>query len=697
MSFPTAKGVLVNPAPIAGATLAIEDLSLAYQTSAGPNLALRHVSLQVARGETYGLVGESGCGKSTAALAMLGYLAPGARRLSGSVRVQEHDLLQASAAQLRSLRGPVVAMVHQDPIGALNPVLTLGAQLLETLRTHRPAAMQAMRSEVVAMLGRVALPEPESFMGRDPHQASGGQLQRIAIAMALLARPRLLVLDEPTTGLDVTVEAEVAKLVAELAREFDMAVVYISHNLGLIARVCDRIGVMYAGELVEEGAAQTVFARPQHPYTRALIACLPRWQAGSASVRMATIPGRVPRLGAAPTGCAFAPRCAHVVASVCVEAGPIAMRVASTASIVRCPRAGVLDDVPAAAAGCTREKPPHAPGASLQAVGKTYERSGGLLARLLPSRAAPAPAVADVSFDVPRGEIVALVGESGSGKSTLARLLAGLEQSTAGSIRFRGVDITNLRPRERPASVAGAVQIVFQNPDRTLNPAHRVRRILARALRRASASNTETPKQRIAQLLERVSLPPETADQWPHAWSGGQRQRVAIARALAGDPALVLADEPVSALDVSVQGAIINLLLEVRETTGAAVLFISHDLALVQVIADQVVVLRRGRVMESGPRDAVFAPPYHPYTHSLLVAAGVLAAPPAPTQPQPERLGHAGCVNASDCQQRIGPVCWQQLPPVQQAGPGHRIACHRPLSELQGSVVSEGSKGEIHA
>ena len=685
----SAPGTAANTASTTATTLAMEDLSLTYETSAGPILALRHVSLRVARGETYGLVGESGCGKSTAALAMLGYPAPGARWLGGAVRVQEHDLLQASAAQLRSLRGPVVAMVHQDPIGALNPVLTLGAQLLETLRTHRPAAVQAMRSEVVAMLGRVALPEPESFMGRYPHQASGGQLQRIAIAMALLARPRLLVLDEPTTGLDVTVEAEVARLVAELAREFDMAVVYISHNLGLIARVCDRIGVMYAGELVEEGTAQDVFARPQHPYTRALIACLPQWAAGSAPARLATIAGRVPRLGAAPTGCVFAPRCAHVLAPVCLQAGPIAMRVASTACIVRCARAGALDAAPAGAAARAHEKPPRTPGASLQAVGKTYERSGGLLARLLPSRAASTAAVADVSFDVPGGEIVALVGESGSGKSTLARLLAGLETSTAGTILFRGVDITNLRPRERPASVAGAVQIVFQNPDRTLNPAHRVRRILARALRRSKAPGPGNLEQRITQLLERVSLPPETADQWPHALSGGQRQRVAIARALAGDPALVLADEPVSALDVSVQGAIINLLLEVRETTGAAVLFISHDLALVQVIAHQVVVLRRGRVMESGPRDAVFAPPYHPYTHSLLVAAGVLAALPAPTLPQPERPGHAGCVHASDCHQRVGAVCWQQPPTVQQAGPGHRIACHRPLSELQGSVVPE--------
>ncbi len=484
----------------AGSTgLSVEDLSLAYETSAGRILALRNVSFSVARGETYGLVGESGCGKSTAALAMLGYLAPNARWLGGKVLVQGHDLLRASPAELRTLRGPVVAMVHQDPIGALNPVLTLGAQLVETLRAHRPACAHAMRSEVVAMLGQVALPEPESFMARYPHQASGGQLQRIAIAMALLAQPKLLVLDEPTTGLDVTVEAAVANLVSELARQFDMAVVYISHNLGLIARVCDRIGVMYAGELVEQGDAGAVFARPQHPYSRALMACLPQVMAGPAPARLATIAGRVPQLVAAPTGCVFAPRCLHSVSSLCVEAGPIAMVATSSSSTVRCVRVGALDHLQASLAMRTPAPQVRPPGVSLQALWKTYERGGGLLARLLPSLAASTPALADVSFDVGAGEIVALVGESGSGKSTLARLVAGLEFSTAGSIQYRGVDITNLPARSRPASVAGAVQIVFQNPDRTLNPSHRVRRILARALRRARVPGPGTLEQRIRQ------------------------------------------------------------------------------------------------------------------------------------------------------------------------------------------------------
>jgi peptide/nickel transport system ATP-binding protein len=676
-------------------TLAIDGLTIAYTGETGRTLAVRDLSLTVASGETYGLVGESGCGKSTAALAMLGYLPPNGRRLAGRLLLEGEDLMSASAQRLRALRGPGVAMVHQDPVGALNPVLTLGRQLLETLRAHRPASEQAMREQAIAMLGRVALPEPASFLGRYPHQASGGQLQRIVIAMALLARPRLLVLDEPTTGLDVTVEAEVARLVADLARDFDMAVVYISHNLGLIARVCQRIGVMYAGELVEQGAVDEVFERPQHPYTRGLIACLPRIAGGHTPARLATIPGRVPRLDQAPLGCAFAPRCPHVQPARCTGAGPIALAMAAGGSSVRCVRVGEIGQA-------MEQAPPRQPRIgdaaqrlSLRDVTKHYGRAGGLWARLMPDGVDPAmAAAAKVSFDVGQGEIVGLVGESGSGKSTLARIVAGLEQASAGKVLFHGIDIAGLRPRQRPAGVVSAVQIVFQNPDRTLNPAHRVARILARALRRSNRPDALPMARRVAALLERVSLPAETAGQWPHALSGGQRQRVAIARALAGDPELVLADEPVSALDVSVQGAIINLLLDVRDSSGAAMLFISHDLALVHAIADRVVVLRRGQVMETGPRNAVFTAPHHPYTRTLLAAVG--AAPDLPPRPSPELPAGAslGCVHAAECRSLIGPVCWREAPPLRQAGPGHLIRCHRPLDELRDPVPAEHSHTE---
>ena len=666
----------------AAAAVQIEGLTIAYQAAGGSTLAVRGLSLRVERGETFGLVGESGCGKSTAALALLGYLAPGAHRIAGAVRLQGEDILQASPERLRALRGPGVAMVHQDPVGALNPVLTLGEQLLETLRCHRPQGYAGMRAELLQMLGRVALPEPASFLARYPHQASGGQLQRIAIAMALLARPRVLVLDEPTTGLDVTVEAEVAQLVADLARDFDMAVIYISHNLGLIRRVCGRIGVMYAGELVEQGLAATVFGAPAHPYTMALLACLPHIAPGQPPARLATIAGRVPKLDKEPDGCSYAPRCAFVRDQVCVHSGAIVMAPVAAEHAARCARLGMLHQAAPDHSAVAVDRTVGALRLSLQSVWKRYATAGGLLARLGRQGALATPAAAEVSFDVRAGEIVALVGESGSGKSTLARLVAGLEQVTSGQVLVDAVDVGGLRPRQRSDQQLAAVQLVFQNPDRTLNPSHRVGRILARALRRGGRIDERSMRDRVSALLSQVQLPPETATQWPHALSGGQRQRVAIARALAGKPQLVLADEPVSALDVSVQGAIINLLLDVRDNTGAAILFISHDLALVHAIADRVVVLRRGKVMEAGSRAAVFAPPYHPYTRTLLAAAGAAKDVSHVLEPAPPGLPPGGCLHVDQCRQRIGPICWQQAPPEREVVPGHRITCHRATAEL---------------
>lgn len=660
------------------AALEVQGLGIAFGPPGASVLAVRDVSLCVRRGETLGLVGESGCGKSTVALALLGYLAPTARLLGGRVLLQGEDVLRADADRARALRGPGVALVQQDPVGALNPVMTLGDQLLEVLQAHRPQDRQAMRAQVLEMLARVALPDPQAFMARYPHQASGGQLQRVAIAMALLARPRLLVLDEPTTGLDVTIEAEVARLVAALARDFDMAVLYISHNLGLIRRVCDRVAIMYAGEIVEEGPAGGIFAAARHPYTRALVACLPHIAAGAPLRRMATIAGQVPRLHEAPRGCAFAPRCGFARASLCVESGAIALSPVQDGHAVRCARANDLAGA-ADPGSPTLERPPAGVARLvLQSVTKRYSGAGGLMARLRGAESL-APAAADrVSFDVAAGEIVALVGESGSGKSTLARVVVGLDPASAGRVLIDGHDVAQLTARKRPAAQRRAVQIVFQNPDRTLNPSHRIGRILGRALHGSGVRGADL-RPAVANLLARVRLPPETAAQWPRALSGGQRQRVAIARALAAAPDLVLADEPVSALDVSVQGAIINLLLDERHAAGTSILLISHDLALVHAVADRVVVLLRGKVMETGPRDAVFSAPHHPYTRTLLAAAGAardwpaaVAAPPAP----------GGCVHAAQCRQRIGPVCVQQEPPEQEIGPGHHMRCHRTAAEL---------------
>ena len=671
----------------AAVCLSLTGLSVAFGPVTSPLLAVRDVSIELHRGETLGLVGESGCGKSTVAHALMGHLPPSARLLSGQVSLEGLDLLRCSSAELRQARGPGVAMVHQDPIGALNPVQTLGEQLLEVLQAHRPDSPTAMRQLVVDMLTRVQLAEPESFLGRYPHQASGGQLQRVVIAMALLARPRLLVLDEPTTGLDVTVEAEVAALVQGLARQYDMAVVYISHSLSLIARVCDRVGVMYAGELVETGYVSEMFERPTHPYTRALMRCVPRIAAVSQTTRMATIPGRVPRLSEAPSGCAFAARCAHRVDATCLHAGPIPLTQRDPAHWVRCARSLHLGDNPQASSEQGGAPVIGKVRLQLQGVGKTYEVAGGLWTRWR-SPGAGKRALDGASLEVRAGEIVALVGESGSGKSTLAKLVIGLEQASQGQALLDGLDIAQLAPRQRPIDVRAAIQIVFQNPDRTLNPSHRVGRILRRAMRFGRQSAAGDADARVRELLERVSLPAEVARAYPNALSGGQRQRVAIARAMAANPKLILADEPVSALDASVQGAIMNLLLEMRDTQAVSVLLISHDLALVHAIADRVVVLRNGRVMESGPRDAVFSPPHHPYTRTLLAAVGA-ANDPDLREARAGRVGlgrgggaMGGCVHAPQCRQCLGEVCTTRPPPAREIAPGHLIHCHRSPSEL---------------
>lgn len=664
--------------------LQIDRLTVSYGHAGGVLLAVRSVSMTVQRGEAYGLVGESGCGKSTAALAMLGYRSANARFVAGSVLVDGEDVVQASPARLGQIRGSGVAMVHQDPVGALNPVMTLGAQLVEVLRAHRPASERAMRDEAVSMLERVALAAPEQFMQRYPHQASGGQLQRVVIAMALLARPKLLVLDEPTTGLDVTVEAEVARLVADLARDFDMAIVYISHNLALISRVCDRIGVMYAGEIVEEGTVAQVFGAPRHPYTMALLECLPRIVGGTLPGRLASIAGRVPRLDKAPSACAFAARCPYVEPGICTDAGAIALSVQPDGRLARCVRIGRFVAVRTQPAPRSDAIQPGPPVLELRSVWKRYQSSAGFWSRLSGRNAlAIAPAAADVSFDIARGEVVALVGESGSGKSTLARIVAGLDRTTLGKVHFHAIDIGRLTPRQRPADVVSAIQMVFQNPDRTLNPAHTVARILSRAMRRSGQHDSMPMLQRSRELLDQVGLAASTLTQRPDKLSGGQRQRVAIARALAAAPELLLADEPVSALDVSVQGAIINLLLDVRDRSGAAVLLISHDLALVHAVADRVVVMRRGRVLESGSREAVFSAPYHPYTRALLVAAGSLpAAEQPPIGPDHAAGSGTGCVHAGNCDRFAGSICLTEQPPWRVGAPGHAIACHRQLEEL---------------
>ncbi len=668
--------------------LQLRDLAIAYTTRAGEVRAVRDVSLAIERGQAYGLVGESGCGKTSVAIAIMAYLGRNGRVAHGQVLFDGRDLTTLSAEELRALRGRRIAMVYQDPLASLNPCLTVGKQLSEVLTVHQGLGGRASRAACHAMLERVRMPDPPAIMRRYPHQLSGGQQQRVVIAMALLANPDLLIMDEPTTGLDVTVEATVLDLVAELRRELDTAILYISHNLGVIARVCDRVGVMYAGELMEEADVAALFLAPRHPYTRSLLRCVPRVDVGRAAQQLAAIPGHVPSPMARPPGCVFEPRCGFAAAE-CRTAPPAAEAVAP-GHVVRCVRWRDIGLVEPAAARARRDATDAAtatPLLSLDRLRAYYQPATKLLARLL-GRRRPVRAVDGVSVEAYAGQTLSVVGESGCGKSTLARCIAGLVAPTGGRVSFRSLDISRVVERRDPA-VLREIQMVFQNPDSTLNPTHRIGQAIGRSLQRLGKVPRGEVRAETLRVLREVQLDEAFADRLPRQLSGGQKQRVAIARALAARSRLVICDEPTSALDVSVQAAILKLLLDIQQSRGMTMVFISHDLGVVRYLSDTIAVMYLGQVCEIGQAEEVFAPPYHPYTEALLSAVPV---------PDPQRGAHgirldgvvpsaadppAGCRFHTRCPRKVGPICETTPPPVQSASPTHRIACHIPLEELR--------------
>ncbi|MBI5669129.1 MAG: ABC transporter ATP-binding protein [Chloroflexi bacterium] len=675
------------------AVLDIQSLNVNYRGRRGIARAVRGLSLTIGEGETYGLVGESGCGKSTVALSIMRYL-PKQAEADGQILFQGQDLMQASDAHLRHLRGNRIAMVYQDPQASLNPVLTIEKQLTEVLLTHQNYSHAEARQRALAMLERVRMPDPEYILRRYPHQLSGGMQQRVVIAMALLLNPDLVIMDEPTTGLDVTVEASVLDLLEGLRREFKMAILYISHNLGVIARICDRVGVMYAGELVEQADKQALFAQPHHPYTVSLLRCLPQRGTRHTDELLYSIPGRVPPLTDLPPGCVFAARC-PLVQPACTAGVPALESVGSN-HLARCFRWEAVRQQPALAAA-VRPAPASAPAAgesSLLSVNhlKVYfKQAAGLLGW---GQGGDVKSVDDVSFSLAPQQTLGIVGESGCGKSTIARGLAGLTAVTGGAVTFAGHDFT--QPIERRSQNAlRQMQMVFQNPDSTLNPRHTIRKTLSRPLRRFKVVPPEQETEHIIGLLRAVNLDETYLDRLPRQLSGGEKQRVAIARALAGGPQLVLCDEPISALDVSVQAAVLNLLRELQQERKVALLFISHDLNVVRYLADQVVVIYLGRVCESGPTEAIFNPPYHPYTEALVSAipeANPNAASHAirleGTVPSPANPP-TGCRFHTRCPRKIGAICETHEPPAQETGDGHTIYCHIPLDELAAMQTAE--------
>ena len=679
---------------LAGTHLAlkIEDLEVAYRVRGIDRPVLRGVSFEIAKGESYGLVGESGCGKSTAAFAIMRYLPRNGRITGGSIQVSGKDLLAMSEDEVRRLRASTVSMVYQHPGSALNPSMRVGDQVAEVFEVDghpREESLELAR----AMLTKVQISDPESVARRYPHQLSGGMQQRVVIAMALGSDPALLILDEPTTGLDATVEAEVLDLVTALRSEFGTSVLFISHNLAVIAKMCERVGVLYAGRLVEEGPAGQIFRNPRHPYTVGLLRCIPRRGVRKDQARLDTIPGFLPSLGAPLQGCVFTDRCG-LAQEICRAQEPPLIPIGQNHTS-RChfhQQAHLLPRATTARVTARRRESDGEPIILAEAVSKTYRQEGHKIR-----------ALADVSFAIRSGETLGLVGESGSGKTTIARLLLGLSPpDTDSRLELDGRPLAPTVTR-RDTDQVRAIQIVFQNPDAALNRRFSVRRIIGRALEKLLGLHGRQRDERLEMLAQSVRFDNRLLGQRPTQLSGGLKQRVAIARAFAGDPRAVVCDEPTSALDVSVQAAILNLLADLQNDKGVTYLFISHDLAVVRYLSDRIAVLYLGRLMELGDAEDVFNPPHHPYTEALLSAVPTLNGEERPRiklEGEMPSAAHppSGCVFHTRCPRKWGAICELEDPPLVEVEPGHLIRCHIPIEELRQLQAtqsrSEQSKGE---
>src|SRR5690349_7829179 len=701
--------------------------------------ALDGVSLTVDPGECLGIVGESGCGKTMTALSIMRLLPPGGHIVGGKIMLDGKEISSLSDNDMRHVRGNEIGMIFQDPMTSLNPTMTVGDQIAETVVLHRGASAGQAKERAIEVLGLVGMPRPAERVGNYPHQLSGGMRQRVMIAMALACEPKLLIADEPTTALDVTIQKQILELIDSLRQRLSMAVILVTHDLGVIAGRADRVAVMYAGRIVETAATSVLFKSPRHPYTEALFEALPEKAAdGSTIKRLYNIPGQPPDLTAPPRGCKFAPRCRYVQDS-CRASEP-ELTDAGAGHLYRCffPVGSVQEarDPETPFVSVPPERPEvlgtpstsatelAAPTAAAAAAADTASASvvvtaeattaelavaaadGALLSvshlvknfavtsgAVLQRKVGEVSAVADVSFAIPAGSTFGLVGESGCGKTTVGRLIVGLEKPTAGSIVLGGRDRASLPRRERRRQ-ARAVQLMFQDSYASMDPRMRVGTILREPLVIQREGSRATQAQRVATMLHEVGLPAAAAERYPHEFSGGQRQRLGLARALMLRPSLIVADEPVSALDVSIQAQILNLMLDLQRDYGLTYLFISHDLSVVRYMSDTIGVMYLGKLVEVGPAADVYAAPVHPYTRGLIDTVpvpdpglerakehqGVRGELPSAVAPP------SGCRFRTRCP-RAQDLCAAEEPPLRPfTAEGHRAACHFPLREPDAEV-----------
>ena len=664
----------------------VKNLSIGFRSQKGKEISiLRNVTTNIKKGETVGIVGESGSGKSTLALAMMGYVKHGLFTMGGECLFNTSNLLNMNNKELEKIRGRKIAMIPQNAGQSLTPNLKIGYQIEEALKLHTDLDEKERKDRISVLLKDVRLPSPDTMALRYPHELSGGQQQRVAVAMALAGNPELLLLDEPTTGLDVTTQAHVLELLKEIAQDTGTSMVYVSHDLGAIAQVCDRVIVMYAGEIVLEGPVGKILKEPIHPYAHGLLKSIPKLSLDGLPDSM---PGTQPQPGHVGEGCSFYDRC-NISDEKCRTTAPKLEYVKKIDTYVRCfhyNKVSIEKDKNISLNNSNEKKIDINEILNLTDISISYAKQS-FLDQMFNKISDSNPTVKDININIKKGETIALVGESGSGKSTILKSIAGLLKAKEGQIKFDKDKILSEDLKQRSSDDLRAIQLIFQNPDESLNPNQTVEQILSQPLKLYFDLKGEELKKNIIELLKKVRLGDFYMSRYPRQLSGGEKQRIAVARAFAAKPDIILCDEVTSALDVSVQAAVLDLLKSLKDDFGTTYIFVSHDLAVVKAISDRVAVLYQGRLCEIGPKKNVYNFPSHPYTEVLL---GAVLEPDPDIKPKliaedivEEKPPENGCSFQGRCPRILGDKCRLEIPPWQIGVNGNAIRCHIDIEELK--------------